>query len=164
MLRTLKDRWYQLKCWAWYRHSTVKPRWLGHTWVDRDELLAHCMFEILGQFLERECGPEGIVDWETEPKDAAALAEMRELWRWWTEEYLKYDGYEKFLAPAPKPKLVREETGGKGTLVRTVFEAPEDYGKWESACRQMTEADQAMKTELAARLKRLIDVKDWMWT
>ncbi len=46
--------WYKFSCRFWHKYSTVKPRTLGHTWVDRDNLLAHTSFEILSDFVENE--------------------------------------------------------------------------------------------------------------
>ena len=54
--------WCRLKCWAWKRYTTVKPRYLDHTWCDRCDLLPHMMFEILCDFVEKECSP-GCVEW-----------------------------------------------------------------------------------------------------
>ena len=44
--------WYVFKCWDWNRYTTVKPRYLGHTWTDRDNLLLHMSFEILSNYVE----------------------------------------------------------------------------------------------------------------
>lgn len=52
---------YRMKCFFFKRYTTVKPRYLPHTWCDRTAVLPHMMFEILSQFLEKECGvnPKG---------------------------------------------------------------------------------------------------------
>ena len=58
----MRRLWYKLKCWAWHRYNTIKPRYMPHTWMDRDSLLEGCVFEVLSKFLEDECSP-GCVDW-----------------------------------------------------------------------------------------------------
>ena len=103
--------WYKLKCFCWKRYSTVKPRWLSHTWCDRDRLLLYCMFEILCRFLEEE---KDNVEWYTghlgKDKDGKEILgftidvngetvnvmdEMLELRRWWLEECLPYSNGEE---------------------------------------------------------------------
>ena len=87
--------WYRFKCWAWYRYTTVKPRYLPHTWTDRDDVLPHVMFEVLSQFIERECTPE-CIDWEAsghmitvDGVEKNVRQEMQELYDWWHQEYNK---------------------------------------------------------------------------
>lgn len=83
--RRVHDLWYRLKCFLWYRYTTVKPRTLKfHTWTDRDNLLLHCSFEILCRFLEEECSP-GIVDWDCDEEDKQAMKTMKELYVWWNK-------------------------------------------------------------------------------
>ena len=81
-----KNLWYTFKCWAWKRHTTIKPRTLDHKWCDKVELLPHMVFEILCRFVEDELGPE-----RERVKQAdcweAAYKEMDELYEWWTKEY-----------------------------------------------------------------------------
>ena len=60
--------WYRKWCSLKYRYikkyNTVIPRSLPKDdWVDRRELLVHVMFEVLQQFVEKECSP-GFVDWK----------------------------------------------------------------------------------------------------
>lgn len=84
--------WYRLKCWAWHRYTTVHPRTLNyHGWCDRDVLLLHCCFEILCRFLEDECGTDGVIDWDFDEEHKQAMAGMRELYRWWKEDYPAID-------------------------------------------------------------------------
>jgi len=88
--------WYRFKCWAWKRHTTVKPRYLPHTWCDRCSILPHMMFEILSQFIEKECSP-GIVEWYGENghkitvdgTEKYVMDEMKDLCSWWHEIYNK---------------------------------------------------------------------------
>lgn len=158
--------WYQFKCWLWIRHSTMKPRSLGHTWVDRSELLPHLMFEVLGRFLEEECSP-GIVDWDAIDEHRAAMAEMKELWRWWTEDYLPFNSTE-YLDEVERPEWVNLPEEKMGDLVvypvEFRFSSPEAEQAYHEAHRQRADAEMAMFEELKARCKRLVDVMHYMWT
>lgn len=100
--------WYRLKCWAWHRYTTVKPKTLPyHTWCDKTELLPHCIFEILTDFVTKECSP-GHIDWyHTEypkkiipgqPYDHDQIYDIKAVWvrdemeflvNWWHNIYLK---------------------------------------------------------------------------
>jgi hypothetical protein len=168
----IHELWYSLKCWAWHRWSTVKPRTLPHTWCDRRELLAHMMFEILGQFIERECSP-GIVEWYGESGDKISVDgkekfvrdEMQELWDWWCNDYLK--GY-----PAREEAIWRE-------IERIQAESLVDREQWrsfdpqyktteaeavESLFSQLNALEAEAEDELARRLHRLVAVRQAMWT
>ena len=82
--------YYRAKCFLFKRYSTVKSRYLPHTWTDRSELLLYTSFEILSQFIEKECNP-GIVDWYYEGGHKILVDgemknvrdEMQDLYDWW---------------------------------------------------------------------------------
>jgi len=120
--RFFKDHWYDLKCWAWYRYSTVKPSSLeGHGWVDRDELMLHCAFQCLVDFVEKEERPNPCENFETykqlwgtdEVRVNSSISddfllsrrqrdlEMLALYNWWKVDYpkltdtLRNDTYEE---------------------------------------------------------------------
>src|SRR4030042_4189507 len=82
------ELWYKIKCWCWHRYTTVKPRYLGHTWCDCDDLLSHTMFEILSRFIEKECSP-GNVDWDYDNEHSTVRAKLQELYDWWHDYYNK---------------------------------------------------------------------------
>ena len=93
----LKNTWYNLKCRFWHKYSTVKPRTLSHTWVDRDMLMYHCMFEILSQFIEKELKPltlENVKD-EVDYDNHEMIMDQYEkeqeliaLYDWWHKEFV----------------------------------------------------------------------------
>ena len=57
--------WHKLKCRFVYRCTTVTAKSLPkNCWVDKGELLAHVMFEILERFIKEECSP-GLIDWRS---------------------------------------------------------------------------------------------------
>jgi len=82
-----KELWYKLKCLCWKRYSTVKPRWLPHTWIDRGDLLHYIAFELLVQFLDNEAH---IILWEADER-YYDYQEMLRLRDWWENRYLKAD-------------------------------------------------------------------------
>jgi hypothetical protein len=88
--------WYRFKCWIWHRYSTVKPRGLPHTWVDRSHLMPHMIFEILSNFIEKECGENCFVEWygddphmiEVSGHQVNVRDEMQDLYDWWHKDYI----------------------------------------------------------------------------
>ena len=81
-----KEVWYNIKCFAWKRYTTVKPRTLGHTWCDKTNLIPHVLFEMLCDFVETELR-NGRINWDAFEDQAAARDEMEILYTWWTETY-----------------------------------------------------------------------------
>lgn len=78
--------WYRFKCWAWYRYTTVKPRALPDTWMDRDTILEHMAFEILSQFIEKE-KPDLHFDIQYSP-NKLEWSRLFALYIWWRFTYL----------------------------------------------------------------------------
>ena len=85
---------YRIKCWLGL-HNKVQPRYLKDHYSDIVDVLPHTIFEILSQFIERECSPE-IVDWEASGhtvevhgKMVNVRQEMQELYDWWHKYYNK---------------------------------------------------------------------------
>lgn len=73
---SIPNRLYKTKCFLWHRYSTVKPRWLPHTWVDRDYLLLYTGFEILCRFFEDEKPLEYF-------EDTPERLELHSIYKWW---------------------------------------------------------------------------------
>lgn len=134
------ELWYQLKCFVWYRYTTVKPQYLGHSWCDRTELLPHMMFQILSDFIIKENGGidfnKSIVDWEYDEIHRNAKNDMIKLYKWWHEQYIPFfkDGW----------KLIPDNMQGDFTSYR--------------------ELEDRMSKELIENMKRMCELKDFMWT
>ena len=137
--------WYKFSCWAWYRHTTKKPRYLPHTFVDKTTLVPHMMFELLSEFLEKECSP-GIVDWthcthSVGERTFNVLEEMQELNEWWHEVYHKQ-----------YPLRVENLWGDY------------DFTHNDAVIDKINRLEDIMEQELYARLHRLVDIIPFMWT
>lgn len=160
------DLWYGFKCWAWGRYSTVRPRWLPHTYVDPDVLLAHCMFEILGRHLEEM---RGLWDYDNgNDQRTPQELEMIEHWKWWTETYLKSDEqWDKRYAVIESPKLNHEPYPVPGvdgcTRLTWTFSSPEAEAAWDAYIQDRTVFEVELEAELKRRMKKLVDLKDGMW-
>ena len=76
---------------SWFKwHTTIKPRYLGHTYCDTVILMPHMMFELLSRFIEVEADD---VVWYHEHAtliDGRNIRdEMQELYDWWHNTYIK---------------------------------------------------------------------------
>lgn len=173
------ELWYRFKCWAWKRFTTVKPRWLDHTWCDRTELLAHTMFEILGRFIEEEASP-GHIEWYGEHghkitvdgKEKYVRDEMQELWDWWCTDYL--EGYEQrrndIFAEIEKldaefliSRMQKDEESGLWTW-NPQYKTPETGEKVAALYAKLTQDEKDEIAELQSRLHRLVDIREYLWT
>src|SRR5574341_1593426 len=50
-------------------------------WSDRDHVMLHAAFQLLGDFMEQE-EPDRIVDWNATPEYKHAWKEIRTLYKW----------------------------------------------------------------------------------
>lgn len=79
------DLWYYLKCRFWKKYNRIIVKTLPPTWNDRDELMAHVMFQIL-----RNCRDN--LDW-TENPNKDVRQQMDALLDWWDNTYLAVENY-----------------------------------------------------------------------
>ncbi len=169
--------WYGFKCWSWHRYTTIKPKTLPyHTWCDRRELLPHFMFEILTQFVEKECSP-GHVDWKASnhtvvvnEQEVNVRDEMQYLYVWWNTVYIKrgektHDEWYEF---------VNEHSKFIETPIVHDDEEYYEWGeKWDSKENEKIGDklhDQAqdkldkLERELQENMHRLVNLRTYLWT
>lgn len=173
------ELWYRFICWLWRRYSTVKPRWLDHTWCDRSELMAHAMFEVLGRFIEQECSP-GVIEWygrygrkiTVNGESKYVRDEMCDLWDWWRYDYLA--GFDK------RRKAIDDElekldydsalsqfdgdASGEFWTYNPQYKTPEAAARAKELLNQLTALEAEQECELQLRLHRLIDIREHLWT
>ncbi len=171
--------WYRFKCLAWHRHTTVKPRYLHHTWCDRCELLPHMMFEILDRFVADECSP-GYVQWYGEDghkitvngEEKFVLDEMKDLVAWWNDVWNgEWEEVSDILwAEARKhdpetewtPCGDEEESGM--SYWDPQFRETEDGELWHRCVGAVNKLTRIMHKAREERLHRMIAILPYMWT
>jgi len=169
--------WYNFKCWAWHRYSTIRCRHLPHTWSDRRTLLLHASFQILTDFIDKECSP-GHVEWygdcchQVEVNDVMenVMDEMKELYWWWNvvheQSYpAKCDELWE-IAGECSPKMLSKPMEGMDDFVELVMEYEDDEqrDKYTAVTKEIRDLEQYMDEQSEAMLKRLAAVRLWMWT
>lgn len=173
-----KELWYRFKCWVWHRYTTIKPRTLDyHTRCDRSELLPHMMFEILSQFIEKECSP-GCVEWYGENghkitvdgKEKYVRDEMQELYDWWHKDYLKrYPAIEERIWSVvhehdKKHKLSNFSEKAGVCYWDPEYDTPEDKKRSYELITRLNYLERAVETALNRRLTRILAIRPYMWT
>jgi hypothetical protein len=170
--------WYRLKCFLWKRYTTVKPRYLGHTWCDRVATLPHTMFEILSDFIEKEC-VGGPVAWYHEDSHKVVvngverfrMDEMLALYNWWHLKYnkaykeIEEDWWKKVQALEVKDEWPEEEfEGEKVYRWEKKFKSEEHERLYNFYLDRMHDLDYRVSEELDLMLHRLINVRQSLWT
>lgn len=174
--------WYRIKCFCWKRYTTVKSRHLSHQWCDKTELIPYTLFEMLEDFVEKECSP-GHIEWYGQYGHKVLVGmeykyvrdEMTDLLKWWNEVYIPYtkgehpeqirlqelqkeynDLWDKFWFPTDNKYL-------------TAFDpekalGPEKYQKYLAASKEQWKFEDEMEKELNAMCHRIINIRESLWT
>ncbi len=82
----IKNPWYEFRCRVWNRYNVVTIKTLDPTWSDVLTKILHVNFQLLVEYIEKE-EPFERIDWDATDYHKNAAAEMKELYRWWKEDY-----------------------------------------------------------------------------
>jgi hypothetical protein len=158
--------WYKLKCKLWHKYTTIKPRYLDSTWHDRDMVLPHCIFEILSQFIEKECTPE-IVEWYGEEGHKIVVNgtekyvrdEMQELYDWWHQKYNKL-----YIEEEEKIWQKLETYLPEHTIFKLCYKNSWSKKQYKKYHKLLDILEATAQQELKENMHRLINIMDYMWT
>jgi hypothetical protein len=142
------------------------------------------MFEILSQFIEKECCPEHI-DWKSSGhivkvsnKNVNVRDEMQDLYNWWHKIYNKsypkkheqlWKRIEKCnvkLKSIPKDKdgQVTSEKSAEYFSLDLEYRNPKQKLLYKKLLKEVGQLDQDMHNELLKRMERLVRVSPFLWT
>jgi hypothetical protein len=179
---------YRIKCYLFKRYTTVKPRYLGHTWCDRSHLLPHVMFEILSDFVEKELDYKkdtfpGIVDWysghakiKVDSGDKLVIDEMIELYEWWhsVQDYEPHAKWHEWRKLHTKEKdeddeftVAEVDEYGDPTLYNwdgPEWDSEENELEGDRLLKEAQKAEKDFEEKFEENLIRLVKVRRWMWT
>lgn len=151
-------RWYR-RAWWWINEHLVDPWWIPvhnvfkphnvqrvrntpRSWNDRSERIVHCVFSMLCDFVERECGGEvkfrTQVEKHGDPKDAELLA----LYDWYT-----------------KRDWTNTPFGMKHPVDRS-HDSEESQAAWTA----YFDAEAAFEQEQTEMACRALKTRGWWWT
>ncbi len=168
--------WYRLICWVWHRYTTVKPRYLDHTWCDRCTSLPHTMFEILSEFVEKECSP-GNIEWYGEYGHVITVNgtekfvrdEIQDLYNWWHKVWNQEYGQvsDMLWKEAEKHSPVSEWLPTKDSDLyeyNPQFASEPDAKIYRLLLNALRELEIRMEKESQLYLHRLVNVIPYLWT
>lgn len=178
------ELWYRFKCFVWHRYTTTKPKCLGHTWCDKVELLPHTMFQILVDFVEKECTPER-VNWYHEYGHKVTVDgvekfvrdEIQEIYDWYTKVYVpNFNGenteynkiWDKINENSPLEflkEITDPEDRHYGNYVYDPeFDEPHKAALYKEAFQELNAYDQALSDKCDEMMHRLVNVRHSLWT
>jgi len=170
---------YRLKSYFWSKFWKVNPKHIPKDgWVDRCALLPHYMFQILIDFLDKECNP-GHVEWYGEDPHTVevngiktnVMDEMKELRRWWEEEYLPYyhdDDKSPVVIAWNKvhdcrlPEEYLETEDPRWVEMKFNYSIPEEEAK--ALIKNAADIEYKFEEEIKNRMHRLVNIYRYMWT
>lgn len=137
----------------------LKIKTLEKGWQDREDILLHAAFQCLVDFVEQEI-PTDASDWDHDKSTRRALKEMRELYKWWTEERpSRKDPLDAVKAPPFKTKKI------PGTDYYEILDHDHiKYADWDVACEESSKLEQEWLKEDQRNLHRLVKIRLFLWT
>lgn len=177
----------------WSKEILLKPRYLkGIQWSDRCETLIHYMFEHLCLFLEQEADIIQWWDNEKDYKKAIKTAkskknigfpyvatitahrkakkEMDFLYIWWTEARPAYVGKSPFIDAFERkhPEFYKMKTNFDYISGKKQMEKSKENTllnkEYRKAMKKDWEYDAWVESEDKKMMKRLIDIKEYLWS
>lgn len=151
------ELWYRFKCFAWHRYTTVKPRAMGHTFMDRCVLLPHLIFEVLCNYFERECDSKPVVDTGRADRDKD-YAELWDHYTWWTQTFLPCFGTDllrdKHMAGIKPPEKFDWNAADDDPIL----------GPYYAALRAISKESRDLDAEALRRCVRIVELSPHLWS
>ena len=158
--RRVTQPWYYFKCWAWKHYNVIKIKTMDPTWSDVTEKMLHANFQLLAEYIEEE-KPFERIDWDATKEHKHAADEMKELYRWWKEDWPRKE--EMFpngtllpVYPDPSPDL-------RKTLSDRYDDNPEVIS-YRKILETHNSNENAWWTKEEEQLIRLMKIRPYLWT
>ncbi len=124
------------------------------------ERLIHANFQLLKEFVEKE-NPLEEINWDTDPQRQFVAKEIKELYNWWINIRPKRDEQNPiYKVDVPPRDLIPIKNGYQ--MVNAGTEEQEKI--WRDACNELTRLEALWEKEDCDNLKRLADIRLYLWT
>ena len=153
--------WDSFRCWVCRPYTTIKPRYLPHTFTNKSQVLPHVMFEVLSKFIEEE-GPEEYVDW-SHGAFKVAWEDLSTMYDWWHKTYIPWSKYRYDELYKDVESWTLEAVPGS-QVCRIFYSSDAAKEKADAAYCLWIQEEAAMDAQLTEYCKRLIELKDFLWT
>lgn len=154
--RTVNGSCYYLKCLLFKRYNVLKVKTLSPTWIDRDNLLVHAMFQILTDFFEKE-KPLGHFDIDHSPNKSEWM-ELHTIYKWWHDIGKNFDSVYDYDTIEHSQFEWKSIENGNFELITNYSQDEKDY--WN----QVHKREEDFEKQLTHNLKRLVELKGMLWT
>ena len=144
--------------------ETLNIHTLDKSWCDKDEVLLHAAFQLLTDFIEREC-PDQIVNYNHSEESQKRWDELQALYHWWT--VVRPSRQDSLLDPSLKtPPIETQPSYGSDGSIRyrqRIPYNPADYPEYHQALVLSAQLEQAWFEEDQQHLHRLVDIRPYLW-
>lgn len=184
-----KEIYYRLKCFFWKRYTTVKGRYLPHTYMDAECILIHSMMEIVCRFVEKEMGygklPKKEFDewlaWQKQHNNHRTVVvngetkhfydEILEIYHWWLANHEKPyhqeigDFYQKH-ASGDMDTIVgwNDKYGGPMYEWEDNWDSPENEAVYKAVMEREREREKDYEAKLDEMLHRIVNLRGQLWS
>ncbi len=148
--------------------KVLKIQSLPKGWCDKDKVLLHACFQLLVDYVEKEKGLSGHIDWTFDEAHANTAREIRSLYHWWTKSRPNrkdpIDALQKKEIP-PDNEMFEPVKGPAGLKAhRLTSDWQKKYPKYYAALKKGSRLEEKWRAEDQANLHRLIDIRLSLWT
>ena len=138
-------------------HLGTKP---GYS--DIVERIIHANFQLLKQFVEEE-NPFELLDWNHSPEHQFAAKEIKELYDWYINVRPKRDELDP-IHQVEMPPVEFIKVPGKNYSTMKRIGTPEQEETWNAACWESSNLEEQWNKEDSDNIKRLADIRMFLWT
>lgn len=137
------------KIYYWFYYRLVK-NWsivnsgLPRGYHDKPELMLHCNFQLLKDFVEKE-KPGEMINWESDENHSYAWNEIQSLYNWWIKDFPQRVELEENIYSQTEQKEINKE------------QKRELY-------KELAELEKQWNIENNENLIRLMRVREYLWT
>jgi len=131
----------------------------GKLWCDRDHIILHACFQCLVDFMEKE-NPDEVVDWEWNEEHRKAWEELVDLYHWW-KNIRPYRVSPLDMIDLPSDYMVWQKA--ENSEFSKIYFNDEKYPNMKKLFEEDRELEMKWLEEDRRNLKRLIDVRGYMW-
>jgi len=185
MLPSKPNVYYKIRDW-FFPYNVVKVKTLPKSWCDRDELMYHAVFQILVDFVEKECkGTLKIYDLEEERKSIHTRCgtefiegqlkfykesndindEMMKLYNWWKNERPLRETKDPLNRIFEAPEYIFNESEPEGCFtLEYKFKSEELKTEYYQCAKEHSKfvADCAKEDE--EMFQKVIKTRKYLWT
>jgi hypothetical protein len=145
------------------KYNIIEIKSLSPEYHDATSLLPHAMFQILIDFVENECGEDCPVNWNAKKQRKKARAKMDELIKWWKEEWLPFESTESWAVNEHNQSTCEECLKVEESLTKSPLSVLA-CSKYHALMAKDIKTEERMEKELSAKLKELINIRNYLWT